>query len=129
MADNTDYFSFFWKFLGSTVIGTLFSVATVFAVSFLNTVNSSLAIVSTNCTTLQGSIGQVQGQVTGQGTGLQSLRTDHNKLSDTFTTQSMDNQKQLADFRERITRLEDKVKELEAKLSAATKPPELNNKK
>ena len=119
---RVDYYSWFWKFLGSTVIGTLFSVATVFAVSFLNTVNSSLNNVNTNCTAIQGQVGQVQGQVNGMFAGLQLLRTDHGKLNDTVTTQMTDTQKQIADFRERITRLEMRVQELEAKVTALTPP-------
>ena len=123
--ERVDNHAWFWRVLGSTVIGTLFSVATVFAVSFLNTVNASLSNVNTNCQTIQGQVGQVQGQVNGMFAGLQLLRTDHGKLNDQVVAQAAETQKQIADFRERITRLEMRVQELETKVTALSKPPEL----
>ena len=123
--EKVDTHSWFWKVLGSTVIGTLFSVATVFAVSFLNTVNASLSNVSTNCQTIQGQVGQVQGQVNGQAIGLQNLRTEYTKLDDLVMTEESQQDKQIADLRERITRLEVEVKQLQEKVTALSKPPEL----
>lgn len=112
LAENVDWFSWFWKILG----GTCISLIAVLVLAIFSNLNANLQALSAIITSNQSDISQLKSEIATLKDNQERLRTLTTKFQDTNKVDIKDVQKVVQEFQMKVVAIEERGKLIDERL-------------